>query len=48
MPRLLKFALSFVGVIVLVIVGAAMAAHLLVSRQDNQFLRDRIEASTRW
>jgi len=46
MPRLLKIALSLVGAIVLIIVGAAMAAHLLVSRHDNQFLRNRIEART--
>ena len=46
MPRLLKITLSLVGIIILLVVGAALTAHVIVSRQDHQFLRQQIEART--
>ncbi len=46
MPRYVKITLALFGVFVLIVGGAALAAHYLVSRQDNQFLRQRIEART--
>ena len=46
MPRSLKIILAVVGIFALLVVGAALAGHYIVSRQDNQFLRQKIEART--
>ena len=46
MPRYLKITLAIVGIFILIVGGAALTTHYMVSRQDNQFLRQQIEART--
>jgi len=46
MPRYVKITLVLVGVSVLIIACAALTTHYLVSRHDNQFLRQKIEERT--
>lgn len=46
MHRFVKITLALVGVVVLIVAGTALGAHYLVSKQDSQFLRQKIEERT--
>ncbi len=42
--RLLKIALSVLGALVLLVLAASISLHVLISRQDHQFIKDQVSS----